>query len=75
MSKSDEDEKRVAQSDEAEVLVDLNHDAFMRHISIHVHMARSMRPEEFVAELADIVAEYQENPEELFATAEVIDFQ
>ena len=69
MSKSDEEYP------EAEVLVDLNHDSFMRHISIHVHMDRPMRPEEFVAELADIVATYQENPEELFATATIEDFQ
>jgi hypothetical protein len=75
MSKSDEDETRTIESDETEVLVDLNHDAFMRHVSIHVHMDRPMRPEEFIAELADVVAEYQERPEELFAMASLIDVQ
>ena len=60
---------------ETEVMVDINHDVFMRNISIHVHMDRPMRPEEFIAELADVVAEYQEKPEELFATAEIVEQQ
>lgn len=74
MSKTDDKEIENETEDE-EVLVDLNHDSFMRHVSIHVHMSRPMRPEEFIAELADIVANYQENPEELFTTATIEDFQ
>lgn len=71
MSKND-DKK---QPSEAEVLVNLTHDAFMRNISIHIHMDRPMRPEEFIAELADVVAEFQENPEQLFEAGELVDPQ
>jgi hypothetical protein len=61
--------------EETEVMVDVTHDSFMRNVSIHVHMDRPMRPEEFVAELADVVAEYQEEPEKLFITATIDDPQ
>jgi len=67
--------KKKIEQHETEVLVDLNHDTFMRHVSIHVHMDRPMRPEEFIAELADIVDQYQECPEALFESAEINDYQ
>jgi len=70
MSREEEEEDT-----EPLVMVDITHDAFMRNISIHVHMDRPMKPEEFVAELADVVDKYQEIPEELFAVAEIMEPQ
>ena len=57
--------------DALDTLVDVTHDGYMRNISIHIHLDRPMLPHEFMAELALIVADYQECPEELFMTASV----
>jgi len=59
---SDDDKKK----EEHEVLVDLTHDTFMRNVSIHIHADRPMKAQDFMEQLADIVATYQECPEELF---------
>ncbi len=56
---------------ENEPLVHVSTDQYKRSISLHIHMHRPMTPREFMSELALIVADYQDTPEELFIEAEI----
>jgi len=68
MSKKNEDELPCP------ILIHVSHDGYMRCISLHVHMDKPMTPREFMAELAMVVADYQDYPDELFVESEEIEF-
>ena len=58
--------KTEAEEEEQEILVDLRHDPFLRHIVLSVHMGKKSEPAEFMAELRALVDDYGDCPEKLF---------
>ena len=56
------------------ILVYVSRDKYKRVISLHIHMDKPMTPAEFMSELALVVADYQDDPDELFIEAEIIEF-
>ena len=56
------------------ILIHVSHDEYRRTISLHIHTDKPMTPEDFMAELSQVVADYQDYPEELFYEAETVEF-
>lgn len=52
--------------DKVEILIHVGFDPFMRNISVNVHSDKTLTPKQFLEELAELVAEYQDFPELLF---------
>ena len=61
--------------EEIEMMVQVGYDPFMRNVQISVHSDVPMTPEQFLDELAKVVAEYQDEPEKLFDDSQVVEPQ
>lgn len=63
------------ESYESEVYVDISFDVFMKNFIIGVHSEKPLTPQAFLEELREVVARYENRPEELFDEYELMDPQ
>lgn len=65
----------MIEAEDVEVMVQVGYDPFMRNVSISVHSDAPMTASQFLDELAQVVAEYSEDPEKLFDDSTMIEAQ
>lgn len=58
---------------EQEVMVDLSHDADLRHVVLSMHMSDGGDPREYMEQMQMLIDEYGDNPDELFTRASILD--